>query len=741
MANTEKTAKLSFSTILPAAAVALAALSLVFTFLIGVNVYGEATQTHYIYRYFSSDFVNSLAQTEGALRAGIRAQVLFGILFTVIGLVTVLVFAGLTCYRAVKKYAFKQDCGVEKFAVCTYLAYVIFAAVIYSLNAYTVSAEGAVTKTAYGFATIVGLSATTCLFAAWFALKAVHSFKTNSGGFTAVSFACTLVRILLLVVVIALTTLPIVTVKTEALNISGNFLSLIAAGLGSTYETKLELLVSSSVAGVLLATAVIVFHAVLIASSLFSAFGKKKNDNVFYLVGSALTAFLIFFSVLAGSFVIDALETEGSLGLVLPFVIFGLSVATFVYSLVYPQLVEWSKRRALSKAEKLNSRVNEEGESEYLLEVKDLRQHFVVGKDFFGRPNAYLKAVDGVSFKLKRGKTLGIVGESGCGKTTMDRTILRLHNVTGGEVYFKGKKISDLKNRAFDKLRPTMQLIFQDPYASLSPRLTVGEIIGEAARQHGIVSKKDFQDYVLGVMKLCGLQPHYFERYPHEFSGGQRQRICIARALALKPELVICDEPVSALDVSIQAQIINMLIELRKSLGLTYVFISHDLSVVKHISDEVGVMYLGTLVEYGSKGDIFDRTMHPYTRALFSAVPVPNPHVKMNRILLQGDIPSPVNPPKGCKFHTRCDSCMEICSRIAPVYKEVEKDHFCACHLYNTAEETAALEDAYEKALKAAEEEEQNKNKRGVRALLGNIKKLFGKKSKPVQEDTDVAEE
>ena len=385
--------------------------------------------------------------------------------------------------------------------------------------------------------------------------------------------------------------------------------------------------------------------------------------------------------------------------------------------------------------------MNEEGESEYLLEVKDLRQHFVVGKDFFGRPNAYLKAVDGVSFKLKRGKTLGIVGESGCGKTTMGRTILRLHNVTGGEVYFKGKKISDLKNRAFDKLRPNMQMIFQDPYASLSPRLTVGEIIGEAARQHGIVSKKDFQDYVLGVMKLCGLQPHYFERYPHEFSGGQRQRICIARALALKPELVICDEPVSALDVSIQAQIINMLIELRKSLGLTYVFISHDLSVVKHISDEVGVMYLGTLVEYGSKGDIFDRTMHPYTRALFSAVPVPNPHVKMNRILLQGDIPSPVNPPKGCKFHTRCDSCMEICSRIAPVYKEVEKDHFCACHLYNTAEETAALEDAYEKALKAAEEEEQNKNKRGVRALLGNIKKLFGKKSKPVQEDTDVAEE
>ena len=323
----------------------------------------------------------------------------------------------------------------------------------------------------------------------------------------------------------------------------------------------------------------------------------------------------------------------------------------------------------------------------------------------------------------------------------MGRTILRLHNVTGGEVWFKGQKISDLSNRDFDKLRPDMQMIFQDPYASLSPRLTVGEIIGEAARQHGIVSNKDFQDYVLKIMKLCGLQPHYFERYPHEFSGGQRQRICIARALALQPELVICDEPVSALDVSIQAQIINMLIELRKTLGLTYVFISHDLSVVKHISDEVGVMYLGTLVEYGSKRDIFDNTLHPYTRALFSAVPVPNPHVKMNRILLQGDIPSPVNPPKGCKFHTRCESCMEICSRIAPVYKEVEKEHFCACHLYNTAEETAALEAAYELSLKTAEEELEKKQKHGVKAVFEKLVGVFKRKPKAEQEDINVAEE
>lgn len=326
-------------------------------------------------------------------------------------------------------------------------------------------------------------------------------------------------------------------------------------------------------------------------------------------------------------------------------------------------------------------------EEQPLLEVKDLKQYFAVDKSLFGKPTKFLKAVDGVSFKLHRGKTLGIVGESGCGKTTMGRTILRLYEVTGGEIWFKGQEVSKIKNGEFNKLRPNMQMIFQDPYASLSPRLSVGEIIGEAVREHGIVPKEEYQDYILGVMKMCGLQPHYYERYPHEFSGGQRQRICIARALALKPDLVICDEPVSALDVSIQAQIINMLKELQKSLNLTYVFISHDLSVVKHISDEVGVMYLGTMVEYGSKHDIFENTLHPYTKALFSAVPVPNPHVKMNRILLKGDIPSPVNPPKGCKFHTRCEHCMEICGTVPPKYKEVEEGHFCACHLYNTPEE------------------------------------------------------
>ena len=327
-----------------------------------------------------------------------------------------------------------------------------------------------------------------------------------------------------------------------------------------------------------------------------------------------------------------------------------------------------------------------------LLDVKNLKKYFVVDTTFFGKPKAFLKAVDNVSFRLEKGKTLGIVGESGCGKTTMGRTILRLYDVTDGEVWFKGKEVSKISNREFDKLRPNMQMIFQDPYASLSPRLTVGEIIGEAALQHGLVDKAHYREYVLDVMKMCGLQPHYFERYPHEFSGGQRQRICIARALALKPELVICDEPVSALDVSIQAQIINMLRDLQKQLGLTYVFISHDLSVVKHISDEVGVMYLGSMVEYGSKERIFNNTLHPYTKALFSAVPVPNPHVKMNRVILKGDIPSPVNPPKGCKFHTRCDHCMKICESVVPTYREVEKGHYCACHLYDTKEELDAFE-------------------------------------------------
>lgn len=386
-------------------------------------------------------------------------------------------------------------------------------------------------------------------------------------------------------------------------------------------------------------------------------------------------------------------------------------------------------------------------EQELLLDVRDLKKYFVVGRDFFGRPEKFLKAVDGVSFKIAKGKTLGIVGESGCGKSTMGRSLLRLYDGVEGEVWFKGQDINKLKNSEFDKIRPNLQMIFQDPYASLSPRLTVGEIIGESARQHGIVDKEHFHEYVLHVMDMCGLQPHYFERYPHEFSGGQRQRICIARALALKPELVVCDEPVSALDVSIQAQVINMLIDLRQSLGLTYVFISHDLSVVKHISDDVGVMYLGNLVEYGSKEDIFRETLHPYTKALFSAVPVPNPHVKMNRIMLQGDIPSPVNPPKGCKFHTRCEHCMEICSQIAPEYREVKPGHFCACHLYNSEEDTKRLIAEDEEKKRLAEEKRLadaqkplNKFKAAVvDKPVGKVKEIVGDTYNKIKEKVKSA--
>lgn len=317
-----------------------------------------------------------------------------------------------------------------------------------------------------------------------------------------------------------------------------------------------------------------------------------------------------------------------------------------------------------------------------ILEVRHVKKNFVLKKSMFGTVLSKLRAVDDVSFKIFPGETLGIVGESGCGKTTMGRTVLRLYDVTDGEILFEGKDISKLKGEALRKVRPNFQMIFQDPYSSLSPRLPVGEIIGEAVRVHNIVPKSDHKDYVLDVMKKCGLQTHYYERYPHEFSGGQRQRICIAKALAVKPKLVICDEPVSALDVSIQAQVINLFKDLQEQDNLAYVFISHDLSVVEHISDEVGVMYLGSMVEFGSKKDLFDNPMHPYTQALFSAVPVPDPDVKMNRIILEGDIPSPANPPSGCKFHTRCNRCMDVCKEVAPVFKDYGNGHCVACHLY-----------------------------------------------------------
>lgn len=319
--------------------------------------------------------------------------------------------------------------------------------------------------------------------------------------------------------------------------------------------------------------------------------------------------------------------------------------------------------------------------SEPILKVRNLKKYFPVGG--IGRNKKYLRAVDDVSFDVYPGRTVGIVGESGCGKTTMGRTILRLYSVTGGDVKFNGYDLGKMKARELRKIRPQIQMIFQDPYSSLSPRLTVGEIIGEAVREHRIVPPSEYKKYILEVMQKCGLQPQYFERYPHEFSGGQRQRICIARALALKPKLVICDEPVSALDVSIQAQIINLLKSLQEKDGIAYIFISHDLSVVEHISDEVGVMYLGSMAEYGKTEDIFERPLHPYTEALFSAVPVPDPDYKMNRIILKGDIPSPADPPLGCKFHTRCEKCMEICQREEPVFREYAPGHYVACHLYD----------------------------------------------------------
>ena len=255
---------------------------------------------------------------------------------------------------------------------------------------------------------------------------------------------------------------------------------------------------------------------------------------------------------------------------------------------------------------------------------------------------------------------------------------------------FNGREVHELSRDELRALRPKMQIIFQDPYSSLSPRLPIGEIVGEAVREHSIVPKDEFNDYIDKIMSECGLQPYHRDRYPHEFSGGQRQRICIARALALNPEFVVCDEPVSALDVSIQAQIINLLRDLQQEHNLTYLFISHDLSVVEHISDTIGVMYLGNLVEFGSKEDIFREPLHPYTKALFSAIPVPDPNSKMNRIVLEGNIPSPANPPSGCKFHTRCRNCMKKCETEAPVPREIEPGHVVVCHLFDDMPEQKA---------------------------------------------------
>lgn len=317
-----------------------------------------------------------------------------------------------------------------------------------------------------------------------------------------------------------------------------------------------------------------------------------------------------------------------------------------------------------------------------LLVVKDLKKYYPIKKGLFQKTTGFVKAVDGISFSIREGTTMGLVGESGCGKSTAGRTILRLLEKTGGEVLFDGVDLSALSKKQLRSRRPDFQIIFQDPYSSLSPRLPVGELIGEAVRHHCIVPKDEYEGYISKIMRDCGLEPYHKNRYPHEFSGGQRQRISIARALAMKPRFIVCDEPVSALDVSVQAQIVNLLQDLQQEYGITYLFISHDLSVVEHICHTVGVMYLGSLVEYAPTEKLFANPLHPYTRALFSAIPVPDLDAKMERVALKGSIPSPADPPKGCKFHTRCPHAMDICEKYVPDFVELEKDHFCACHLH-----------------------------------------------------------
>jgi oligopeptide transport system ATP-binding protein len=320
-------------------------------------------------------------------------------------------------------------------------------------------------------------------------------------------------------------------------------------------------------------------------------------------------------------------------------------------------------------------------QSNVLLEVKNLKKYFPTDqKKLFG-PEVYVKAVDGISFSALPGETLGLVGESGCGKSTLGRVVLRLIEPTAGEVYFKGTNIFTLNRSELRDLRREMQIIFQDPYASLSPRMTIEDIISEPLKTHGMRQRGMRVKRVRDLLELVGLSASQSRRYPHEFSGGQRQRIGIARALALNPKLLICDEPVSALDVSIQSQILNLLSDLQKEFGLTYIFIAHGLSVVKYISNRVGVMYLGKLVELADKHDIYANPIHPYTKALMSAIPVPDPEMRRERIVLEGDVPSPVNPPHGCRFHTRCSYIQAICNEVEPEFREVTKNHFLSCHL------------------------------------------------------------
>jgi len=315
------------------------------------------------------------------------------------------------------------------------------------------------------------------------------------------------------------------------------------------------------------------------------------------------------------------------------------------------------------------------------LAVKDLKKYFPIRSGLLQRVTANVKAVDGVSFTVRDGECLGLVGESGCGKTTVGRTILRLIEPTAGQVLFEGVDIATADKNTLKAMRRNMQIIFQDPYSSLDPRVPIAQSIGEGLLIHKIGNKQERQQVVQNMLKKVGLETYHGERYPHEFSGGQRQRIGIARALALQPKFIVCDEPVSALDVSIQSQVLNLLRDLQQEFGLTYLFIAHNLSVVEHISDRVAVMYLGKMAELTSREELYKNPLHPYTKALMSAIPIPQPKLKRERVVLKGDVPSPVNPPSGCRFHTRCPIAVERCSQEEPVFLEKAPDHWVACHL------------------------------------------------------------
>jgi oligopeptide transport system ATP-binding protein len=327
-----------------------------------------------------------------------------------------------------------------------------------------------------------------------------------------------------------------------------------------------------------------------------------------------------------------------------------------------------------------------------LLRVDNLQVHFPIVNGVFRRQVGTLRAVDGVSFSIKQGETLGLVGESGCGKSTTGRAILQLHKPTSGSVRLLGKELTKLGSEEVRKMRREMQMVFQDPYASLNPRMTVGSLVGEPLEIHGLARGREKDERVRELLRTVGLNPHYASRYPHEFSGGQRQRVVIARALAVHPSLVVCDEPISALDVSIQAQVINLLERLQEQLNLTYLFIAHDLSVVRHISDRVAVMYVGKIVELTTRDRLYAKPLHPYTRALLSAVPIPDPKVehRRQRIILNGDVPSPVNPPPGCRFQTRCPFAQEVCRVQEPPLVEAESGHVVACHFWDQISSAAA---------------------------------------------------